>query len=105
MQRAARSGVVEASFALAVCLRNGIGCEKDPKAALEQFYRAALLGSTDAMAELAKIYYAGKIVTKNLERAKIFIDSANQEIDPIFYYGPGQYDEQVAAILKPKTKK
>lgn len=105
LKQAAKAGVVEANFALGVCLRNGIGCEQDTKAALNQFHRASLLGSRDAMAELAKIYYRGTIAEKNPKLAKIFIDAANEVVSPIFYYGPEEYEAQLDFSREPRKTK
>lgn len=106
LKQAAAAGVVEAAFAVGVCLRNGIGCQVDKNGAVEWYHRAALLGSTDAMGELAKIYFRGEIVSKNVKLAKAWQDAANKIIEPIFYYGPGAYTESVrSATQRLKTKR
>jgi uncharacterized protein len=92
-KQAAKAGVVEAAYAVGLCLRNGIGCEPDGQAAVEWYHRAALLGSRNAMGELAKILYRGELVEKNVKLAKIWVDAANQETKPIFYYREGEYSE------------
>lgn len=88
LRQAALAGVVDAAFAVGVCYRNGYGCRKNDKNALNWYLRAALLGSREAMGELSKIHYRGDIVPKDIIVAKIWMDAANQAVKPI----PSQSD-------------
>jgi uncharacterized protein len=85
LKKAALAGVAEAALSVAICVRNGAGCKSDPQSALAWFLRAALLGSRDAMGELAKIYFNGLVVPKSLVVAKIWEDAANEKLLPIRY--------------------
>ena len=66
MDKAHMAGVVDATFELGFLYLNGIGTDKNGKAALNRFSQAAVSGHPGAMAALAKIFATGDIVPENI---------------------------------------
>ncbi len=105
LTEAAEGGVVEAAFSVGHCHRHAIGCPENPEKAFEWYHRAALLGSRNAMGELAKIYYRGEVVTRNMRLAKIWEDAANQTIKPIIFETQEQTDKRLRKMKLAMEKK
>ncbi len=105
-ERAAQKGHVNATVQMALCLIDGIGCIQDVKRGLQIL--EMLTKSTDnstAHFQLGKLYYSGKKVEENIEKArKHFMVAAKKNnkmaqcyLGDIYYWGRGGKKDYVEA--------
>lgn len=105
--KAAQNKIPEACFDCARFYEEGLGCPSDASFALNYYEEAYRLGVKAASFPLAKIYFEGKTVTKNLETAKklLSVAIATENLRALTYAGRisehGRYgyrlDETLAA--------
>jgi TPR repeat protein len=68
--KAAERKYVPAYASLGYCLENGIGCAIDAKKAMTYYEEGALKGSSDAALLLGKMFYTGRHIEKDWDKAK-----------------------------------
>jgi uncharacterized protein len=78
LKLAARGGVANALYDLAVCYEIGAGVEKSEYEAFRGYMKAALLGDADATYEVGRLYYHGIGVSKDRALAKAWLDRAHE---------------------------
>ena len=71
---AAVSGHAQASFDYAVSLEKGVGIKRNEKLALRYYLRSALLGDSDAVGAVGRMYYYGLGVVQDRKVAWIWLD-------------------------------
>ena len=75
---AAKGGVRDSYFDLAVCFETGVGVERDCRRAAENYLRAAIRGDKQAIFEVGRCYFAGIGFRKNRRLAEIWFDRSRE---------------------------
>jgi len=81
MRRSGDNGNVDAQFNMGTVYQNGMGVDKDPKAAAAWFQKAAEAGDSGALMQLSRAYAGGNGVPEDPVRAYMLLDVL-QTVDP-----------------------
>jgi TPR repeat protein len=76
IRAAAKGGVADAAFDLAICYEKGAGVQKSLMRAFEWYVRAALLGDMQATYEVGRMYFYGLGVPRNRRLSSFWLEKA-----------------------------
>jgi len=91
-RQSSEQGFALATYMLALCYKHGQGVEQNNDKSIELYTLSAEQGYWGASTDLGDIYRDGKIVGKDLSKAKKYYEKAMSDAD--FYYEPADDDEK-----------